>query len=142
MLTISGKYQEIANTLVAESADSSELKTLQDFTNRSATVLGDLYDQYTTQCYERIRFLFGHNYKLSRDDIQIVYTTYNWPQNIQSYLKKSFEQQAQRKRELEGVGHGVAQPTADNLTAAATTTPTITGQQRRPHMRRRPSGVP
>ena len=61
-------------------------------------------------------------------------------------IAKEVQQRAEgmrkRKRELEGVGHGVAQPTADNLTAAATTTPTITGQQRRPHMRRRPSGVP
>ena len=67
----------------------------------SATVLGDLYDQYTTQCYERIRFLLGHGYKLSREDIQIVFTTFNWPANIQNYLKKSFENQSQRKRELE-----------------------------------------
>ncbi len=101
MVLIGGTYNDIANTLIAEASDSSELKALQDFTNKAAVTLGDLYDQYVNSCFERIRFALNHKYKLPRDDIQIIYTTFNWPLNIQSYLKRSFESQATRKKELE-----------------------------------------
>lgn len=101
MLAISAKYQEIANTLVAEVTDSAELKALQDYTNKAASTLNDLYDQYITSCYERVRFILSHKFKLARDDIQILYTAFNWPANIQTYLKRSYESQAARKRELE-----------------------------------------
>jgi hypothetical protein len=72
MLAISSKYQEIANTLVAEATDSAELKALQEFTTRAATTLGDLYDQYVTQCYERVRFLLTYRFKLAKEDIQVL----------------------------------------------------------------------
>jgi len=101
MIQISSKYQEIANVLVAEVTDSAELKALQDYTNKAATTLSELYEQYTTMCYERVRFLFGMKHRLSREDIQILFTTYYWPLNIQSYLKRSFENQGTRKKELE-----------------------------------------
>ena len=101
MLAISGKYQEIANRLMAEVADSAELKALQDYTNKAAVVMNDLYDQYVTMCYERVRFLLAHKYKLTREDIGVLHTTFNWPQNIQSYLRRSYESQSSRKRELE-----------------------------------------
>ena len=101
MVLIGSTYNEIANTLVADPSDSEELKALQDFTNKAASTLGDLYDQYVNSCYERIRFALNHKFKLPRDDIQIIYTTFNWPMNIQSYLKRSFEAQGQRKKELE-----------------------------------------
>ena len=101
MVKIGNTYNEIANTLVSEASDSSELRALQDFTNKAAVTLGELYDTYVNSCFERIRFALNHKHKLSRDDIQIVYATYNWPQNIQSYLKRSFEAQGARKRELE-----------------------------------------
>ena len=101
MLNLCSQYQDIATKLTAEVADSAELKSLQDFTAKTAVHLSDLYDQYVTVCYERTRFLLSHQYKMSRDDIQVVYTTYNWPVNIQSYLRRSYESQALRKRELE-----------------------------------------
>lgn len=101
MHNLCSQYQEIANTLVSEVADSSELKTLQDFTNKTSVQLSDLYDQYVSMCYERTKFVLDHRYKMSRDDIQVVFTTYNWPTNIQSYLRRSYENQAIRKRELE-----------------------------------------
>jgi hypothetical protein len=101
MLTISSKYQEIANTLVAEATDAAELKALQDYTARSAAVLADLYEQYVAQCYERVRFLLAYKYKMAKEDIQVLYTTFNWPSNIQSYLRRSYESQSARKRELE-----------------------------------------
>ena len=101
MLSLSGKYQEIANKLIAEVADSSELKALQDYTNKAAVTMNDLYDQYVTMCFERVRFLLSHKHKLNRDDIGVIYTTFNWPANIQSYLRRSYESQSSRKRELE-----------------------------------------
>ena len=101
MLQISSQYQEIANTLVAEVVDSSELRALQDFTQKAAGTLSDLYDQYVTSCFERTKFLLENKFKMSREDIQIVYATFNWPSNIQSYLRRSYENQAARKRELE-----------------------------------------
>lgn len=101
MLAISSKYQEIANTLVAEATDSAELKALQEFTTKAATTLSDLYDQYVTQCYERVRFLLIYKFKMAKEDIQVLYTTFNWPANIQSYLRRSYEAQSARKRELE-----------------------------------------
>ncbi|CAM9445138.1 unnamed protein product [Ectocarpus fasciculatus] len=101
MLQISAKYQDIANTLVAEVVDSSELRALQDFTQKAAGTLSDLYDQYVSSCFERTKFLLGNKFKMSREDIQIVYATFNWPSNIQSYLRRSYENQAARKRELE-----------------------------------------
>ena len=101
MLAISNQYQDIANRLTAECADSAELKALQDFTAKCAITLTELYDQYTNVCYERCRFLLNHQFKLGREDIQVVYTTFNWPANIQFFLRRSYESQAVRKRELE-----------------------------------------
>ena len=101
MLAISSKYQEIANTLVAEATDSAELKALQEFTIKAATTLTNLYEQYITQCYERVRFLLTYKYKMAKEDIQVLYTTFNWPANIQSYLRRSYEAQSARKKELE-----------------------------------------
>ena len=73
----------------------------QEFTTKAATTLGDLYDQYVTQCYERVRFLLIYKFKMAKEDIQVLYTTFNWPANIQSYLRRSYEAQSARKRELE-----------------------------------------
>lgn len=101
MINLSAKYQKIANTLVGEITDSAELKTLQDYTNKCASMFTDMYDQYVTCCYERVHFLLIYKYKLVRDDIQILFTTFSWPANIQTYLKRSFEAQATRKQELE-----------------------------------------
>jgi dynein heavy chain len=101
MVQIGQTYNDIANTLQTEPSDSAELKALQDFTNKSAVTLQDLYDTYVNSCFERIRFALNHNFRLPRDDIQIVYTTFQWPTNIKKSLERSFESQGQRKRELE-----------------------------------------
>ena len=101
MLQIGATYAEIAETLITEATDSAELKALQDFTNKSAGTLNDLYEQYTSSCFERVKFVLNHKFRLNREDIQILATTFNWPSNIQVYLRKSFDAQAARKRELE-----------------------------------------
>lgn len=101
MTAIHTTYQEIANTLVAEVTDCAELKSLQDYTTKAATTLADLYDQYIQSVNERIKFLSNHKFRLARDDVQALYTTFNWPWNIQAFLRRSFENQSNRKRELE-----------------------------------------
>lgn len=101
MINISHKYNEVANTLISEISDSAELRALQEFTNRSAVTLADLNDQYLCVCYERIRFLLDHRHKFARDDIQALFTTYHWPSNMQAYLRRSYETQSSRKKDLE-----------------------------------------
>ena len=101
MLMISQTYQDIANTLIAEATSETELKQLQEFTTQAASTLSDLYEQYVSQCFERVKFLLGYKFKLSREDAHVLFTTYNWPLNIQSFLRRSYEAQSSRKRELE-----------------------------------------
>lgn len=101
MVSLINQYQDIANRLVAEVADASELRALQDFTNRAAVTLSDMYEQYTNVCYERIKFLVSQKYKLTRDDITILSTTFNWPLNIQTYMRRSYDMQTGQKRKLE-----------------------------------------
>ncbi|RYH30478.1 hypothetical protein EON65_05000, partial [archaeon] len=101
MINISQKYNEVANTLIADITDSAELRALQEFTNKSAVTLSDLNDQYLCVCFERIKFLLSHKHKLARDDITALHTTYHWPSNIQAYLRRSYETQSSRKKELE-----------------------------------------
>lgn len=101
MVMISGKYQDIANKLISEITDSAELRALQEFMNKAASTLSDLYDQYVSVCYERVKFILDHKHKLPREDIQVLYTTFNWPLNIQTYLRRAYESLSTRKKELE-----------------------------------------
>lgn len=101
MMTICAKYGEISNVLSSDITDSAELKTLQEYTAKAANVLSDLMDQYTSVCFERIKFLLAHKHKFSREDIGLLHTTFYWPTNIQAFLRRSYEAQSNRKRELE-----------------------------------------
>lgn len=101
MVNISQKYSEIASVLSSDITDSAELKALQEYTAKAASVLSDLNDQYIGVCFERLKFLMAHKHKLSREDISVLQTTYGWPANIQGYLRRSYESQSNRKRELE-----------------------------------------
>ena len=101
MVKIGQTYDDIRNTLQQEATDSSELKALQDFTNKSAQTIQELYDTYVNSCFERIRFALNHNYNLRREDMMIVNTTFQWPAQIKKSLERSFEVQGTRKKELE-----------------------------------------
>jgi hypothetical protein len=49
MINISSRFQEIANTMISDITDSSELKQMQEFVAKSAVTLGDLNEQYIGQ---------------------------------------------------------------------------------------------
>jgi dynein heavy chain len=101
LVRIQAAYQEIATTLTTEATDCAELKALQDYTNKAAGVLAELYDQYIASCFERVKFLLNNKYKLNREDIDLLKGVFVWPSLIQNYLRKSFESQSQKKRALE-----------------------------------------
>jgi len=48
-----------------------------------------------------VKFLLTFKHKLARDDISVLYNTYNWPMNIQSYIRRAYESLSVRKKELE-----------------------------------------
>lgn len=54
----------------------------------------------------RVNFLLGHGFRVSRDDLQLLHTTYNWPHNIKTFLARSAELQRSRKQDLEMVVEG------------------------------------
>ena len=58
------------------------------------------------QVYKRVNFLLDHGFRVSRDDLQLFHTTYNWPHNIKTYLARSAELQRSRKQDLEMVVEG------------------------------------
>ena len=101
MIELNSKYQEMANSLVKEPLDSAELKNLQDYATQCTKSLDALLDQYTSDVLSRSLFLQEFNFKISREDLQVFYTTFHWPTNIQEYLKRSYENQQDRKRDFE-----------------------------------------
>ena len=101
MLNMGEKYTTIMQTMTKDITDSSELKALQDYVNKSASILLELNDQYQNTCFERVRFLLNHKHRFARDDIQLLNTTLNWPIQIQGVLRRAFENMSARKRELE-----------------------------------------
>jgi len=109
------EYQDIANQLVQEPTDSSELKALQDFCLGLRETLSRLTDQYCTQVYERVKFLLSEKFRISREDLQLFYSTYNWPYNIKMYMARSSELQLGRKKDLEMVLEGRQETLAREL---------------------------
>lgn len=101
MIDINKKYNEIVQVLDQSITDSLDLRRRQDYIASAAVTLAGLYDQYMTVCLKRIEFLLAHKHKFLRDDIQTLYTTFHWPTNIQMHLRRSYESQANSKRELE-----------------------------------------
>lgn len=101
MSLLNTEYQVIAGTLDTRPINAVELKELVAFTNKAAFTLIDLSDQYKGLCFERVKFLLNNKHKLSREDVTTLITTHSWPLNIDIYLRKSYEQQTECKRELE-----------------------------------------
>jgi hypothetical protein len=100
MQQMDAEYKDIVNRLVQEPADSAELKALQDYCISVRDALGKLTDQYCTQVYERVRFLLDEKFRITREDLQLFYSTYNWPYNVKMYMMRSNELQSSRKNEL------------------------------------------
>jgi dynein heavy chain len=95
-------YEEIVANLLAEPLDSSELQKLTDFSNECGKTLNELQEQLEKEVCVRVRFLLNNDYRWSsREDSQLFLTTFNWPGKVQQFLQRSWEVQAQRKRELQ-----------------------------------------
>ncbi|CAM9165901.1 unnamed protein product, partial [Choristocarpus tenellus] len=107
MAAMGVEYQEMVNRLVTEPADSAELKSLQDYTQCAMERLVDLHDAYTGQARRgTVSFLLNQGFKVSRDDLQLFHTAYNWPHNMKTYLARSAELQRSRKADLQMVVEG------------------------------------
>ena len=106
MNDICHEYQEVVNTLIEEPTDSAELRALQEYSMKSVDTLSRLLDEYLGQIYERVRFLLDQQFRISKEDLQLFYTTYNWPNNVKTYMTRSQEIQQARKRHLEMVVEG------------------------------------
>lgn len=106
MLAMAAEYQEIVNKLVEEPTDSAELRALQDYCVAVRDQLGRLTDQYCACVYERVRFLLEERFRVSREDLQLFYSTYNWPYNVKMFMARSLELQTGRKKDLEMVLEG------------------------------------
>jgi dynein heavy chain len=89
-----------------EPADSAELKALEDFFLRAMDTLAALLDEYQLNIHERLSFLLERGHKCSRDDLLLLHTVCNWPQNIKNFVARSSELQRSRKRDLEMVVEG------------------------------------
>lgn len=99
--SLQAEYQMISTTLMTEATDCKELKDLQDFTNKASAALGDLYDQYITGCFERVKFLNNNKHRLGREDVDLLKNVYLSPSNMKQFMSKSIESQMQKKRALE-----------------------------------------
>ncbi|OQR93149.1 dynein heavy chain [Achlya hypogyna] len=101
MTAMGTAYESIVQTLMADPLDSVELKGLQAFYESSMSSLAALQDELVNEVHVAIRFLLDHHYHLSRDDIQLFYVTYRWPDTVANFQRKSLDRQRERKRELE-----------------------------------------
>ncbi|GMH62428.1 hypothetical protein TL16_g03470 [Triparma laevis f. inornata] len=106
MQKMGGEYQDIVNTLVTDPTDAAELKALQEYAVKSMDDLSRLLDEYLGEVYERVKFLLDQEYKVNREDLNLFYTTYSWPNQVKTFMAKSTDLQNNRKRDLELVVEG------------------------------------
>ncbi|GMI06146.1 hypothetical protein TrVE_jg2421 [Triparma verrucosa] len=106
MHKMGGEYQEIVNTLVTDPTDAAELKALQEYAVKSMDDLSRLLDEYLGEVYERVKFLLDQEFKVNREDLNLFYTTYSWPNQVKTFMAKSTDLQNNRKRDLELVVEG------------------------------------
>ena len=117
MTRMGQEYQDIVNTLVTDPADADELKGLQEYAAKSIDDLSRLLDEYLNEIYERCRFLLDQHYRVSRDDLQLFYTTYSWPNQVKTFMQRSQELQNSRKRDLELVVEGQQEQLAREISS-------------------------
>ena len=117
MTRMGTQYQEIVNTLVTDPADADELKGLQEYAIKSIDDLSRLLDEYLNEIYERVRFLLQQQFRCSRDDLQLFYTTYSWPNQVKNFMARSQELQNSRKRDLELVVEGQQEQLAREISS-------------------------
>ncbi|OQS06495.1 dynein heavy chain [Thraustotheca clavata] len=117
MTAMGQQYETIVQTLMADPLDSVELKGLQSFYESSMSTLATLQSELLDEVNVSIRFLSDHNFHMNRDEIQLFYVTYRWPDTVMNFQRKSLDRQRERKRELELV----VQARQEHLTSAFAT---------------------
>ncbi|KUF90356.1 Dynein heavy chain 7 [Phytophthora nicotianae] len=106
MSSMIAEYEQIGAKLVTEPLDSFELKALDKFYVTSI----DLIDALNTKLYEDVcrcvQFLKDFDFQMSREEIQLFFNTFRWPENIKGFQRKSMELQTKRQHELELIVEG------------------------------------
>ncbi|KAG6610110.1 Dynein heavy chain [Phytophthora cinnamomi] len=106
MSSMIAEYEQIGAKLVTEPLDSFELKALDKFYVTSI----DLIDVLNTKLYDDvcrcIQFLKDFDFQMSREEIQLFFNTFRWPENIKGFQRKSMELQTKRQHELELIVEG------------------------------------
>ncbi|RHY79718.1 hypothetical protein DYB31_000809, partial [Aphanomyces astaci] len=101
MTAMGQTYEETVQTLMADPLDSAELKTLQMFYESSMATFSALHDELYTNVCVSVRFLKEHAFQMSREEVQLFFMTFRWPDTVVNFQRKSLERQRDRKRELE-----------------------------------------
>jgi dynein heavy chain len=107
MTSMCSSYETTTQQLSAEPLNTTELKELTQYTTASHEELDRLSMQLEREVCVRVNFLMHNEYRWpSRDDSNLFLQTFNWPDQVKSYMTKSWEMQAKRKRKLEMVVKG------------------------------------
>ncbi|TMW55097.1 hypothetical protein Poli38472_013859 [Pythium oligandrum] len=106
MASMIAEYEKIGQRLIAEPLDSFELKALDAFYVSSLETIEKLNGNLYHDVCARIQFLKEHDYQMTRDDIQLFFNTFRWPENIKGFQRKSIELQTKRQHELELIVEG------------------------------------
>ncbi|RHY08002.1 hypothetical protein DYB36_004114 [Aphanomyces astaci] len=101
MTAMGQTYEQTVQTLMADPLDSAELKTLQMFYESSMATFSALHDELYTNVCVSVRFLKEHAFQMSREEVQLFFMTFRWPDTVVNFQRKSLERQRDRKRELE-----------------------------------------
>ncbi|KAF1322385.1 Dynein heavy chain, partial [Globisporangium splendens] len=100
------EYEQIVAKLTAEPLDSFELKALDAFYVASIQMIDVLNTKLYDDVCRRVQFLKKHDYQMSREEIQLFFNTFRWPENVKGFQRKSMELQTKRQRELELIVEG------------------------------------
>ncbi|KAL8008233.1 putative dynein heavy chain region D6 P-loop domain, dynein heavy chain, domain-2 [Plasmopara halstedii] len=115
MSTLITEYEQIAATLIAEPIDSFELKALHKFYISSIKVIDTLNTKVYEDVCRYIHFLKEFDYQMTREDIQLFFKTFRWPENIKGFQRKSMELQGKRHHELELIVDGQQEQLTNQL---------------------------
>ncbi|RLN66256.1 hypothetical protein BBP00_00002338 [Phytophthora kernoviae] len=100
------EYEQIGAKLVTEPIDSFELKTLDKFYVTSIEIIDILNTKLYEDVSRRIQFLKDFDFHMAREEIQLFFNTFRWPENIKGFQRKSMELQTKRQHELELIVEG------------------------------------
>ncbi|RLN83016.1 hypothetical protein BBO99_00002484 [Phytophthora kernoviae] len=100
------EYEQIGAKLVTEPIDSFELKALDKFYVTSIEIIDILNTKLYEDVSRRIQFLKDFDFHMAREEIQLFFNTFRWPENIKGFQRKSMELQTKRQHELELIVEG------------------------------------